>query len=301
MRRSTYVLRLYPRPWRDRYEDEVLAMLEQGVPSWMDDLNLLGGAFNAHLHPCWGFADKSSYLRTLRGSLLTIFVAYASFIIAGLAYQKLTEYHAFMSVAQTDHAIGLLFLLVVIGSVLALSGIFVGGVPIVVAVIRHALKNKQPGLLFLLSTPILANGIFLCILLLLKNIHPIIPLETIISRTTFVGALLITVAVSTGVVCRAVSRCEIPEPLLRFALRCAMLATAAMALMFVATTVWGLGVWSKEPQLFTRNDGIFGTSTPLTWLGIVMAMAMATAIALLALTRGMSSRAVLNTTMQESV
>jgi len=45
------VLRLYPRPWRRRYEDELMAVLEARPPGLRDRLNLLGGALDAHLHP----------------------------------------------------------------------------------------------------------------------------------------------------------------------------------------------------------------------------------------------------------
>lgn len=43
------LLRLYPRRWRDRYEDEMSAVLEEGAPSLRDGLDLLRGAIETRL------------------------------------------------------------------------------------------------------------------------------------------------------------------------------------------------------------------------------------------------------------
>jgi hypothetical protein len=45
------LVRLYPRPWRDRYGDEMLAMLEAGPVRARDGLDLVRGALDAWLHP----------------------------------------------------------------------------------------------------------------------------------------------------------------------------------------------------------------------------------------------------------
>jgi hypothetical protein len=44
-------LRWYPRAWRERYEDEVLALLEAHPLRPSDRLDLVRGAIDAHLHP----------------------------------------------------------------------------------------------------------------------------------------------------------------------------------------------------------------------------------------------------------
>jgi hypothetical protein len=47
----TGLLRLYPRAWRDRYGDEMLALLDGQPASLGDRLDLISGALDAHLHP----------------------------------------------------------------------------------------------------------------------------------------------------------------------------------------------------------------------------------------------------------
>ncbi len=45
------LVRFYPRAWRDRYEDEFLALLEARPPTSRDMLDVVRGALDAHLHP----------------------------------------------------------------------------------------------------------------------------------------------------------------------------------------------------------------------------------------------------------
>ncbi len=45
------LLRLYPRAWRERYGDELLALLEDRPASPLDLVDLARGAFDARLHP----------------------------------------------------------------------------------------------------------------------------------------------------------------------------------------------------------------------------------------------------------
>jgi hypothetical protein len=47
------ILRLYPVQWRQRYADEVDALLADRPPGVRNRVDLLGGAIDAHLHPWW--------------------------------------------------------------------------------------------------------------------------------------------------------------------------------------------------------------------------------------------------------
>lgn len=47
----TALLRLYPRAWRERYSDELVALLEDHPASVVDHLDLIRGALDARLHP----------------------------------------------------------------------------------------------------------------------------------------------------------------------------------------------------------------------------------------------------------
>lgn len=57
----TRLVSLYPRTWRDRYEDEFLALLSERPPDPLDRLDIVRGAFDARLHPqVQGFASGAA-------------------------------------------------------------------------------------------------------------------------------------------------------------------------------------------------------------------------------------------------
>ena len=293
------LLRLYPRAWRERYEEEMLDMLEHRPLSFTDGVNLFFGALDAQLHPHLGTTGMSLYERilhmflTLRRSLLTLFCAYVGFIFAGINFQKMTEYSDFTEAAQANPLVGLAFNLVVIGAVAALLAILVGGLPIAVGVIRSTLARKRYGSLALLAGPVIAFVIFWgTAKLLAATSHP----GTGAHRGIFVGVFIAAAIASPASVCFAVVRSEIPEKLLRFALLPFTLAALSMLLVLAATIIWGLGLHSGSPSLFASNDGIMGTSTTGTWLAIVIGMAIATVIAIVSVLRGISARSALRTT-----
>ncbi len=297
-----YLLRLYPRTWRTRYEDEVLAMLEQRPLSVIDGVNLFFGALDARLHPHLCTSGMSLYERilamfvTLRRSVLTIFCTYIVFILAGLGFQKMTEYEDFQAAARLHSVVGLSYNLVVVGAGVALLAVLIGGLPVGVAIIRSALARKRFGPLFLLAVPLLAFLVFLGTTLLLERIdHPGAQAVTqsFLHRGLFFGMLLAAAIVSPAALCLAVVRSEIPEKLLRFALLAFAVATIAMTLILAATVIWGLGLHSSVPQLFAGNGGVLGTSTAGSWLNIVIEMAIATGIAIVSLIRGLSARSAL--------
>lgn len=302
-----YMVRLYPRSWRQRYEEEVLAMLEDCPGSCLDTLDLLFGALDAHLHPHLGTASMPLFermkqmLSLLRRSLLMMFCAYIGFVLAGIAFQKLTESRDFAEAASMHSIIGLSFNLVGLGALVTLLAVLAGGLPIALSILRNALTQKRYGSLLLLAVPFLACVAFFGILNGLEAIplsdRHLAPLwQTFLPRGIFLGVLLAAVIVSTGALCCAFARSEIPTPLLRFAVLPSLLMTLAMTLILAATLVWGLSLSTTVPQLFNSNEGIFGTSTSATWLKIVVIMAITTTLAVISFIRGHSA----HTTLRET-
>lgn len=304
MRCAKFLLRLYPRPWRQRYEEEMLAMLEEYPGSLLDIVDLLFGALDAHLHPRLGMIGMplleriKRMLSLLRRSLMTIFCAYIGFIFAGASFQKLTEDSTFANAARTYSVVGFSFNLVVIGAFVTLLAVAIGALPIAVAVVRGALAQKRYSTLLLLAVPLLAFAFFLGTTRFLEAIdtpgNQFMPVwQIFLHRGIFIGVLIGGAIASTASVCFAVARSNIPEKLLRFALWPSLLATLVMALISVAAFAWGLGLRSTVPVLFNGNGGMFGTSTADSWLRIVIAMAMTTVLAAAALARGLSVRSTL--------
>ncbi len=295
------LLRLYPYAWRARYEEEVLAVLASRPLSLREAIDVLRGAVDAHLHPYLGTADLSLaqkrilLLSSLRRSLLTMFCTYSAFIVAGIAFQKLTEDHDFVEAAQAHSLVGLSLDLVVIGAIVALLAVLTGGLPIVAAVVKDAFTRKRYGLLFLLVTPAIALTVFISTTLLLEALAPVG--TSLLYRGIFLAVFLSAAVASTGAVCWVVARSEISARLLRFAVLPSLLMTLAMLVMLIATLIWGLSLHSSVPQLFQSNEGMFGTSTSGSWLRIVLTMAVATGLAAFSLMQGFSVRSALRPTI----
>ena len=294
-----YLLRLYPRIWRARYEEELLAVLESCPLTFPDTIDMFLGAIDAHLHPYLGARGMPLQerimlmLRTLRRSLIALFCAYIGFVLAGMVFQKLTEYEDFVAAARTHSLVGISFTLIVIGSVLALLAILAGGLPIAFAVVKDALATKRIGRLMLLAVPFLAFAALLGTIQLLGHAFAS-QLPKAVGATIFFGAFLALAVVSTASVCIAITHSKISGDLLRFAIFPSAIATISMLCMLLATIFWGLSLQSAVPQLFAGNDGIMGSSTSATWLGIIAAMTISTAAAAVSLVRGIAARSVPN-------
>lgn len=308
MRCNQYLLRLYPRNWRQRYEEEMLAMLELHPCTVLDRVDLVFGALDAHLHPHLGTTGLSLYermkymLSLLWRSLLTIFCASIGFLLAGLGFQKMNEYDDFLRAAQTYSLVGLSYHLVGIGTVVLFLAVLGGGLPIASAIVESSLARKRYGPVVLLAIPFLAFAVFLVTTLLLEAIltpgnHLSPGWYLFLERGVFLGVLIAAVIASTGAICLAVARSTVAEELLRFALLLSIPATLSMAVILVAMLVWGLSLHSIVPQLFTSNGGIFASSTALTWLLSVIAMGIMTVIAVVSLVRGLSACSALRSTI----
>lgn len=292
------LLRLYPDAWRTRYEEEFLVVLAAHPFSVAEGIDVIRGAFDAYLHPCLGTTTLPQperiqrMLSTLRSSLLAIFCAYVSVVLAGLGFQKLTEAPALQAMAQTYSLVGISFHLLVLGAVGALLAVVAGGLPIVLAIIRSALVRRQGGLLLGLAVPVLACSACLGVLFLMKWLA--YTGSILLVRGLFFGAPVLTAIVSAGAVCLVVRRGELTEKQLRLAVLPFVLATISMALIAVSALLWGLGLRASAPQFLAGDNGLVGSSTVGTWLVIVMIMALATGSAIISLIRGLAARTALH-------
>jgi hypothetical protein len=225
----------------------------------------------------------------LRGTVVTVFVAYVGFIVAGLGYQKLTEYDDFMSAAARYPLVGAGFHAVQAGSVVALLAVLIGGLPLAWAALRDVLARRRYGTLALFAVPILAFAALFGYGFAAIHIKDAANLS---GQATggLIAVLVLGAATSAWAVSRAILRSEVPARLYRFALAPALVATGAMALMLVAAVVWGVALRASDPALFGGGDGIHGTSTALSWGVQVAVMALCTLAALLGVRRGLLSR-----------
>ena len=91
-RLGSALLALYPEPWRDRYGEEMSALLEDDPPGARGLASLLVAAVGAHARPqrCWR-ADLAP-AAAMRLSVGGLFACWMIVAVAGSAFAKLTEH-----------------------------------------------------------------------------------------------------------------------------------------------------------------------------------------------------------------
>lgn len=285
-RYARWLVRLYPRAWRERYEDEFVALLEQRPLALWDLLDAMFGALDARLRPQVVSERRLVALSGLRRSVLAGLWAWIGLVVAGVGFRKMTEYEDFVRAARDSALVGAAFDAVVIGAVVALAAVMAGGAPIIFAALRKAFVEGRKDVPLLLCVPLLSSTGFVGYLLVLTRliypalgrlaVHDSMNVALFLSMVT---AFLFAAVSGAAAVSITVRRSEVGERLFRFALGPAVVAFGAMVVVLVGTVVWGLALAAQAPALFAENDGILATGTAATWLVIVTVMSVSVLMA----------------------
>ena len=285
---------LYPRAWRERYEEEFLALLEQKTVSLSDLLDVALGVLDAWLKPQMTSEGVTIVIARMRTSVLAVLWAWVGVAVAGVGFQKMTEYEDFVEAARRNVVVGAAFDAVVAGAVVALAAVLVGGLPIALVAMRRALAEGRKDVPLLFCVPPLSLvGFVGYTLLLVKVIYTAlgsVPVHAALNVTLFlslVGAFLLAAVASAAAITAAVGRSDVRERPFRFALYAAVVAALAMGVVLFGTLVWGLALRASAPALFSGSDGILDTSTAATWLAIVAVMSASAGAAAFAVVRGL--------------
>lgn len=285
------LLGLYPRAFRADYGADVLqvfrqccgdAYRERGaagvVRLWLPAITDL---FTGVVADYCGLAieawRRSMGTDRVRSSAITVFCAYLAFVLAGMGFQKLSEYEDFTDAAKAHALIGVSFNVILFGSAVALLAVLAGGLPLAFASLRYALSARRADIPLLLGVPVLAFGALIGYGAVATAVTQGERLHA--SFVGLVAVLILGAIASAAGVSLAVKRSQIDSNLLYFTRIPAAVTAFAMAAMCLATIAWGLGLRSYVPQLFSGNDGLVATNTAVNWLIIVAVMAIATLVA----------------------
>jgi hypothetical protein len=292
----TYLLRLYPRPWRERYEEEFLAVLEACPLSLWTIWDVCLWALDAHLHFETITGRMMPYMHRLRTTSVIVFCAYLGVVVAGLAFGKMLEYDDFTQLVQHNPQVGASYWTLSAGAFTGLLAVLLAGLPIAFAAARAAIATKRWRLLALFVVPPLSLVLWIGAGALTVWLTPgdfvSKPLWLrLVVGGVFAGGFGLAAIASAAAISMVVIRSEVSEQLFRFARIPALITTLAMVVMVGATLVWGLAARAANPTLFTEDDGLLASNTTVSWLLILALMALATAVAIAALIRGNRSDA----------
>lgn len=285
------LLDIYPKGFRVAYGVDVLQVFRQccgdayrdrgavGVMRlWLPAIaDLFFGAAADYCSLAVEVWRRSMSLDRVRSSTIMVFCAYIAFVLAGMGFQKMSEYDDFTDAAKAHALIGVSFNVILYSSAVALLAVLAGGLPLAFAALRFALSERRVDIPLLFAVPVVAFGALVGYGAIVQTLTGGEKLH--LGFLGLIGVLTLGAIASAAAVSLAVKRSQIVGSLLNFTRIPAIVAALAMLAMCLATIVWGFGLRSDVPQLFNGNDGLVATNTAMNWLGIVMVMSIATMVA----------------------
>ncbi len=286
------LLLLYPEPWRDRYGDEMAALLDDTPASLTATLDLVRGALAAHLRPLAGSAPATRVRGTITGGLGCFIV----FCVFGAGFAKTTENYDYIE--HVHPLLGVSHSVVLIAAIVAASALLLAAVPLAGASFVEAHRTRDPSLLKLIALPPAGIGVFagsVGLLVLWLDAHH--------HRAGLGGWLLLGLctlcAAAGGFACWAAPRAimrriPIPRRVFAVSLPAMALVVLCMAVIALATGVFLIGILVDAPSAGAAANGPGQLVDVTTSIAIqVAAMLGLSALAAVTAKRGLRSLATL--------
>lgn len=250
------LLRLYPHAWRDRYEDEVAAVLAAHHVTYWTVLDVLLGALDAHLHRDLLPGRLTSMAHRIRTSEITIFCAFVLFCIAWLPLGLVRDPLPVWQAATVGHPAQLVALTILgLAYLVAAAAILVGGLPLLISALAQSINARRWRLLALFIVPLLAAAALVAVkfadipwssesesgVLLMR--------QPITLQVGLIILPLVAIGGSTVAVAAAIGRSELHLDMFRFALLPAGVATAALALGLLGAVALTAFLSTEAPQV----------------------------------------------------
>ncbi len=248
-----HLLSLYPEAWRDRYGEEMSALLDQTPPRITATLDLLRGALTAHL----GRLATSAPAARARGTIAHVLGCFIVFCVFGAGFAKTTENYDY-----TEHVhplLGISHSVIVIAAIVAAGALALAAAPLAVASLALARRTREPALMKLIAVPPAAIAIFagsVGLLVLWLNAHH--------HRAGVGGWLLLGLcglcAAACGFACWAAPRAlmrriDVAPRAFAFSVAAVGLVALCMVAIAVATCVFLVGIVADAPNVGASGNG----------------------------------------------
>jgi hypothetical protein len=247
-------------------------------------VNVVRGALDARTNPEGPLVSKRVGV-----PIAAVVWAAGLFGLAGIGFQKITEYPDFKEAAEQHAAVGWSYTIVVWAAGAAAVFVVLAGLPVSLALVRE----RPPGYVKVLAVPSVAVVAWfgsLPLAYLLASGHSV-------HSPANLTAVAVVVALSLGVVAAvawaaaAVERRAQVRAVPRMRPIVLIVVAGAMAATTFACAAWGIALRTGDPAEFNSNDGLLAASLPASWAAITLAMAAATMLAIIACRREMVAAA----------
>lgn len=284
------LVRLYPRPWRERYGQELADLLAVGPLTASVVVDVVRGVLDAHLNLPDLIRGWSTMPARVRSAAVATFAAWVTFCLAAAVVGRTVNDPRFDMAEHAHPLIGTARRLATAALVGSWVVVATAALPLAVAAARQAWRRRDRVALALFAAPPVGLAVFVGYTVLLIQL-PDLPVHSggNVAMTVSWFALGVTVAAVAGVGAAAalMRRTGFPPPLLRLAGWAAAAGAAAMSVGLLAGAVYGLGVWIETPTLFLSSNGLLATPLPLTWGPLLLLALVAAATADRAALRGL--------------
>ncbi len=243
-------LGLYPPAWRERYGDELQALLDDSGGGTAAVLSLAVQAL-----PMWIWPPRHLYDADarMRGSVATVLAAWSLLTGVGIVFMQLTQLRGFTPAGHP--VIGFSYLAFDAALGVSVLVVAIGGVPLWLAMLRRARRESRRRDAVCLALPIAAPASYLLAAALMVKLvsHP-----EAAGPWWFIGftvAGFAAVAVAAGGLIAAMRRMRPRGPAVRLAARAAWLAAATITLAGLASAVAAIGLCAWVPGFVGYHDG----------------------------------------------
>ncbi|HEX4363077.1 MAG TPA: hypothetical protein VHZ75_00890 [Solirubrobacteraceae bacterium] len=282
------LIALYPEAWRKRYAEEIAALLHDDPPGVRGRLDLVRGAFRAHLTPIAGLSSTVRASNTLTACL----ACFIGFCLVGAGFAKATEDEVFVRAADAHPLLNDAHQAVVAGALAGLLLLAIAALPLGGLTVARVARTRDRRLLGLMTIPLAAVGtLAVCVGLLAVWLD---------HHRGGAGAggwslfgLCVAVTLTAAVACWAAPRAilrRLAPPI--GALRPSLLATAALSAAMIATTaavgVYLVAMLADAPALASSANGPLALASTTELIGAQLApMVLLSVLATTSVRRGL--------------
>lgn len=272
-----WLIRLYPRIWRERYEEEMRALLEEHKMTMATFFDLVFGAIDAHLNYDGDLKGRSLMVNQKRSSIVMIF---CSFVIYGLGWsllQRLTDpMPQYQTVAHSHPLFNVLFYTDFFSGCLAFLALMLGGLPLIVFSIKRALSQKQKNVLLPFGIAVGSLIVFLVSTAIVANWHTIgfVTRPYVFFGCYFVVFLLLLI-IGTASIALVIARTDFKLSVLKFVTIPKIILLGCIVISIITSATLMICIFSSAPQLFHSQDvggGMFITGLFLMTLATLLAV-----------------------------
>lgn len=258
----------YPRTWRERYGDEMAALLEDhatnGRLPLRHKLSVVSGGLAERWH-----TDAGPVATALqRSGAVQVLCAWTAFAIGGINFAKFSEH--WQSTVNPAHrnVASASYVVVQGGALLATVLIVVGAMIVVPSFLRYVRREGWRELLARIRIPAalsVASGLSLLGIVLWAHTLSVAQRnggDGVYSLAVSVFSLLAVVCLTswTVVVARFVFQLDLSAAVVRGEAVLAALLTGLMAVMAAAVVVWWAAMATHAPGFFPSGEGSYASS-----------------------------------------